>query len=261
MRVRCAGEGPTVIKLAGIAGGVGLYEEEVSAVAAAGYRVASLDVGGDRWDDPASCPLSWDYLASEVCCGLDAIAAPRAVLWGTSFGCLIALASAARYPDRIAGLLLCKPPLPGRLPRVHAALFRWASHRRDPARAGRIVFVLGYYLLTSWEALYPTVIVRLPALARASIDAATPSATLWQKIGLLQREPPGFPPPRHRIPIAIIAGSWDTIAPPAGARRLAAALPGSRLRFLLHSGHSGAYSRPRAYARMVIEELERMELR
>jgi pimeloyl-ACP methyl ester carboxylesterase len=42
---------------------------------------------------------------------IDSLSAPRAVLWGTSFGSLVALATAARHPERVSGLLLSHPPI------------------------------------------------------------------------------------------------------------------------------------------------------
>jgi 3-oxoadipate enol-lactonase len=258
MRIHARGDGPLVVKLAGIAGGTGLYEEEMTAAAAAGLRVAALDTTGDRSDDPAPGPITWDALAEDVGRGLDALGSDRAVLWGTSFGSLVALAFTARRPERVTGLLLCHPPEPGRLPRPQAALVRWVSARRNPERATGILFAVGFNLLAAWEGVFPTTLFRLPGLLRASREAATPAKTLLEKLKLLDGEAPGFPPPGARIPVSIVVGAWDTVAPASGARRLAASIPGSRVASLPFSGHSGAYSRPRAYARLMVRELTRL---
>src|SRR5262249_23200836 len=67
MRVRwVGGGGPLVVKLAGLAGGVGLLQAQAERVAREGFRVALLDTGGDRADDPAPGPIGWDFLAGEV---------------------------------------------------------------------------------------------------------------------------------------------------------------------------------------------------
>jgi len=73
--------GPLVVKLAGITGGVRLYDEEVEAVASAGFRVVALDVTGDRHDDPAKQPLDWDSYAREVVDAIQGTQADRAILW------------------------------------------------------------------------------------------------------------------------------------------------------------------------------------
>ena len=258
MRLSIRGDGPLVIKLAGTAGGTGLYDEEMEAAAAAGFRVAALDTTGDRSDDPAPAAITWDGLAEDVARGLEALGATRAVLWGTAFGSLVALAAASRRPESVSGLLLCRPPEPRGLPRFQTALIRWAFGRRDPVLATRLLFVAGFNLLAAWEGIYPTTLVRVPALLRASREAATPASTVLSKLRLLLEESPGLPPAEARIPAAILAGAWDTVAPLAGARRLAASIPGARISVLRFSGHSGAYSRPRAYARLAVRDLRQL---
>ena len=257
MRLRALGRGPLVVKLAGLAGGVGLYGEEIESVARAGFRIAAVDTAGDRSDDPAPGPLTWDFLAGEVFAGLAALAAPQAILWGTSFGCLVALAAAARRPECVSGLLLCHPPDPLRRPRFQQAVLQWAEKREDPLRVAR-VFTAGFRLLACWEGLFPTVLRRMPSLSRAAAEAATPPATVMEKIRLLTCDPPGFPPDDLGPRVSVVASSWDTVTSASEARRLSERLPGAKLRILRFSGHCAAYSRPRAYARLVLEELCRI---
>ncbi len=106
MRLHTDGSGPLVVKIAGIAAGVGLFHEEIAVARRSGFRVAALDTTGDRSDDPATCPLTWDFLADEVIRALDRLEARRAVIWGTSFGALVCLDVASLFPDRVRGMLL-----------------------------------------------------------------------------------------------------------------------------------------------------------
>ena len=250
--------GPLVVKLAGIAGGIRLYDEEIAAVAAAGFRVAALDVSGDRRDDPPNRQLDWDLYAAEVQEAIDRAKETRALLWGTSFGCLIALAAASRYPERISGLLLSHPPDPLWRPRLHRALLDWAERRANSDLVARLMFTTAFLGMTSWEGLSPTLWARLPALTRASLEAATPPATVKRKIELLFRDEPGLPPQGASIPVEIVAGAWDLVAPLTGARRLASRIPGARVQVVDYVGHSGAYTRPRAHLAAVIAALNRM---
>jgi len=254
MRLSCSGSGPLVVKLAGVAGGVGLYREEMDHAVAEGYRVAGLDTSGDRRDDPAPFPLTWDSLAGEVAEAVGRLG-DRAVLWGTSFGSVLALATAARHPERVSGLLLCHPPHPGRPPRVHAALHGWLVRRPSAERRAVAAFRVAFVVLNGWELVTPSVLARLPALARESRRAATPGSTILRKLDLLWNHDAGLPPLDASIPTTVVAGRWDGIAPFSGARDLVKRLPGARLRELSFSGHAGAYSRPRAYQRIVAEEL------
>jgi pimeloyl-ACP methyl ester carboxylesterase len=250
--------GPPVVKLAGIVGGIHLYNEEVGLAARAGFRVAALDVSGDRHDDPPNRKLGWDLYAEEVVQAIDSLSATRAVLWGTSFGSLVALGTAARHPERVSGLLLSHPPDPLRRRRLNVALLEWAERRGDPDFFAHLLFSMAFLGMTSWEATSPALLVRLPALIRASLDASTPPTTVKRKLELLFREEPGLPPPDAAIPVEMIAGVWDLVAPLTGARRLAARIPGARLQVLGLSGHAGAYARPRVHHDAVIGALKRL---
>jgi pimeloyl-ACP methyl ester carboxylesterase len=246
-----------VVKLAGVAGGVWLYREEMVAATTAGFRVVALDTTGDRRDDPATAPLDWDSLTEEVARALEAHG-ERAILWGTSFGAVLALATAARHPERVAGLLLSHPPDPRRPPGLHRAVFRWLKNRRHPERIAASAFRAAFVVLNGWEILAPKTLARLPTLARESLTASTPGSTVLRKLELLFEDDPGLPPSGARIPTAIIAGKWDTVVTPRAAPALAGRLPGARLRLMGCSGHAGAYSRARTYNRIAVEELRRL---
>ena len=256
MRLSVAGDGPLVLKIPGLAAGVGLYGEEIAAAREAGFRVAAMDPSGDRSDDPAPGPLSWDFLADEVFRGLDELNAPSAILWGTSFGTLICLGAAARRPERVQGLLLCSPAQPGWRPPLHCSLLRWTSSRPLPARASARWFTAAFMTLNAWEFFNPFALLRLKKLVHAARDARTPHRTIHEKLGLLFGDHPGLP--RDPIDCSIVAGAWDLITFPGTAARLAATLPGSRLFRLGFAGHSCAYSRPRTYLHRTLNELRRL---
>jgi len=258
MKVRTHGTGPLVVKIAGLVGGVGLYREEMERAARAGFCVAALDTSGDRRDDPAPGRLTWNFLSDEVLATLEGLGERRGILWGTSFGCLVALAAAARAPERVRGLLLCHPPEPRLSPAAYVRLAAWAETRSDPDAALRGMLGATLVALGGWEFLYPAALLRSPGLLREALDARTPPATVADKIRLLWGEEPGLPASAAAIPCSVVASAWDTIAPARGARTLAARIPGSRLRVLRFSGHAGAYSRPAAYGRIVVEELSRL---
>ena len=247
-----------VVKIAGIAAGVGLFHEEIAVARRSGFRVAALDTTGDRSDDPATGPLTWDFLADEVIRALDRLEARRAVVWGTSYGTLVCLAAASRFPERVCGMLLSSPPEPGWRPQLYLKLYRWALNRSRPALFSARCFSAGFLVLNAWEFANPVALARLPALARAALDAKTPTQTTHEKIGLLLHDHPGLPGRESGIPCSIICGAWDTITGPGASRRLAGMLPGARLRCIRFAGHSCAYSHPKTYGRWAVEELRRL---
>jgi pimeloyl-ACP methyl ester carboxylesterase len=87
-------------------------------LAAAGLDCFALDLRGHGGSRPGpGAPRRWtldDYLWRDLPAALDAVAAatgePRALLVGHSQGALLALAAAARHPDRVAGVVALAAP-------------------------------------------------------------------------------------------------------------------------------------------------------
>lgn len=258
MRIEVEGAGPLVVKLAGVAGGVGLYREECDAARAAGFRVAAVDLAGDRADDPAPQALTWDSLAAEVARAVDAAGGGPAVLWGTSFGTLIALAAAARWPGKVGGLLLCHPPDPAATLPSMEKLFRWVERRNAADRTRRVILSGAFAYLGGWEALHPGLAARAPRLIRAGARTRTPSSTVREKLRLLWSESPGLPAPGLWPRTSIVAGAWDRVAPPEGARRLSARMTGSTLHVMPRTGHGTAWTHARSYNAVCVQELRRI---
>ncbi len=256
MKVVIRGAGPAVVKIPGLAGGVGLLREEIAAAAAHGYRVAALDPTGDRADDPLGSAPSWERYAAETVAAIDRLGADRAVLWGTSFGTTIALATALRAPERVRGLLLSFPPDPSFRPRLWLRLLRRVDRSRNPDRVARATFTLVFPALSVWEFLWPPAIARVPSLWRAGREAATPGSTLRGKLRLLWGGDPIEGIERLAVPARIVAARLDTVAPLRRARRLAARIPGARVDVLEMAGHAGQWSRPRRYAAMALDALD-----
>lgn len=253
MRLEAVGAGPRIVHLAALAGGTGLFREEAGAVARAGYRVALLDNTGDRGDDAAGIPESWDPWVDEVERAVTAEGDERAILWGASYGAILALVAASRLPHRIGGLLLCFPPDPSWCPRPYRALLEGLDPERMPGTARFVATgVLG--VLCAWEAVYPTTWIRAPRLAAAALDAATPGTTIVGKLRLLWGEAP-FDPALVEAPTRVVAGSLDTVAPLAGARRLARSIGCPQPAVIRYAGHGGHYSRPRRYREACLEAL------
>lgn len=258
MRIEVEGAGPLVVKLAGVAGGVGLYREECDAARAAGFRVAAADLAGDRGDDPAPQTLNWDFLAAEVARVIDAAGGGPAIVWGTSFGTLVALAAAARWPGRVGGLLLCHPPDRSAIRPSMERLFRWVERRDASDRMRRLILSGAFAYLGGWEALHPGLLARSPRLIRAGALTRTPSSTVREKLHLLWTESPGLPAPGLWTRTSIVAGAWDRVAPPEGARRLAARMTGSTLRVMPRTGHGTAWTHARSYNAVCVQELRRI---
>jgi pimeloyl-ACP methyl ester carboxylesterase len=111
------GSGAPVIMVPGLGDLRGEYRFLAPAVAAAGYRVATLDLRGHGdsttgWSDHSCAAIGSDILAL-----IDALGAGPAAVVGTSMGAGAAVWAAAESPERVSGLVLIGPfvrdvPLP-----------------------------------------------------------------------------------------------------------------------------------------------------
>ena len=143
---RDAGAGSPVLLLHGW----GSSSEALAGTAAAlarMYRVVSVDLPGFGWSAPP--PQAWgvfEYLA-HVTALLDHLAIPKAAVLGHSFGGRVAIALAARYPERVARLVLVasagvRPPrgFKSRMLVATAKLLKAGSHL--PLMGGAMAWAL-----------------------------------------------------------------------------------------------------------------------
>ena len=106
-----AGAGaPAVVLEAGIAASC-LSWAHVQPQVAAFARVCAYDRAGLAWSDADPRPRTLVNIVDDLDAVIAAVAlAPPYVLAGHSFGCFVICAYAAKYPERIAGLVLLDPP-------------------------------------------------------------------------------------------------------------------------------------------------------
>ncbi len=147
---------PPVILEAGIAAtslSWGLVENQIAKFA----PVLSYDRAGLGWSDPSPKPRAVPQLVDELRALLATlrIPAPR-ILAAHSFGGLIALDYAARFPEEIAGLVLIDP----------VSVTEWA----DPSPSHRTMLRRGIFLARCGEALARIGVVRF-TLNRLSAGA------------------------------------------------------------------------------------------
>ena len=111
LHVQCAGSGrPLVLFEAGIAAS-SLSWALVQPAIARFTKVCAYDRAGLAWSDPPSSPRTFTQIVDELDRVLTSIGAgEQYVLVGHSFGSFVVRAYAARYPNRVTGLVLVDPP-------------------------------------------------------------------------------------------------------------------------------------------------------
>lgn len=162
---------------------------------------------------------------------LDALGIQRAHLAGLSLGANVALATAVHHPDRVNGLVLASPGLPG---------YRWTTPR-PPDQAAQVArergiaaakeYWLGHEIFRSANG-YPEahrclseMVGRFPAHQWGDGPAADPLPLLAGSLALV------------RAPVLVLNGSLDV----PGYREIAASLhreiPGARRHEMAGAGH------------------------
>ena len=183
---------------------------------------------------------------------------PRALVVGWSVGVAVAIEAARRAPDRVAGLLVLGgaatgafrvlpqlSPLPAQVPE--------SVHRRAAQIGGWLLRVVGPPVAGLINLLPRSMDAGREALGRAGVDPAAPRPhRLRRADDHPGRGGAGVRPPRLdvvlaararrgrapdadddlgslRVPVTVVSGDLDTLAPPADMAALAAALPDARL--------------------------------
>ncbi len=106
LRVDVAGEGPPdLLCLHGLVDRLEIWDRIAKPLSERG-RVIRIDQRGHGESDAPSGPYRREDLAADVVAVIEHLGCTRAVLVGHSMGGIVAMVTALRYPDRVAGLVL-----------------------------------------------------------------------------------------------------------------------------------------------------------
>jgi pimeloyl-ACP methyl ester carboxylesterase len=250
---RTAGSGLPLMLLHGIGAPASAWIRQLEdPVLTRRFRIIAWDApgyGGSAGLSHAT-PGAADY-AARLHGLLDVLGIGRCVLLGQSLGALMAAAFAARWPERLYGLVLLSPAQG--YGRSSTALRAEKLHER----------------LQAMERLGPA---GLAAARAANLLAANPAPEALELVrwNMAQLRPEGHAQAAHMLsggcllddaaayrgPVLVACGSEDRVTPPAGCRALAQSLPGSAFELLPGLGHAG-YAEDPAQIRQLIERFAR----
>lgn len=202
-----------------------------------GRSVLAVDLPGHGWSDGPALP-SIAALADWTAKLVDAIGLGSAALVGHSMGALVALDTAARYPDKVRALALCGVAM--EMP-VHPEMLE--SARADTLKVQE--------LMTFW------------GIGNALHKGGVVSPGLWlraESLAVLSGNKPGVihadlaacnaykdAPARAqavKCPTVLVLGDGDLMTPAAKAKPLADAIVGSRTVVIADCGHFMMVERP-----------------
>jgi pimeloyl-ACP methyl ester carboxylesterase len=244
-----AGAGRPVVLIHGLGGTFRYWLGAVERLAP-GYRAIAVDLPGFGGSDPAARPFDLLAAGERVLAACEAIGAARPVLVGHSLGGPVAALVAARFPERVGGVVLVGSASLSRqrawrrhvlVPAMRAALRHprgWENLLAAHGWARRLVFREMFADPVAMAAGDTRMLVGGASLARQIRDSL--EATLAFDLRELL--------PALRVPLAIVWGDLDRTAPLADAELAARLRPDALLRIVHGAGHMPMLERPDAFA-------------
>lgn len=241
LRVATWGQGPPLLLLNGIGGNVEMWEPLATALP--GRHLIMIDMPGTGGSPALRKPLLMRGYARLVVEVLEQLGITNTDVLGYSWGGALAQQLAHDAPSRVRALVLAAttPGLGGQPPAP------WViALMATPAR---------YYSRTYLRVVAPLVFGSAPMAADAASGAAR------------RRRPPSWPGygqqlyaisgwssrrwlRRLDVPVLVLAGSRDPLAPPRNSRILARSIPGARLR-VVDGGHLFLLEQPEEGCRSI----------
>jgi pimeloyl-ACP methyl ester carboxylesterase len=194
-------------------------------------------------DAEAHTGASVDGFADAVAERIAGLPGGRAMVGGLSLGGYVALALAARHPDRVAALVLsntrAEPDTEEAAAGRHASAAQVRTEGLGPFLDGFVPRMVAPGDLAALHAV------------RAIADAQNPEAVAGALEALAGRADRRPDLAAMRMPALVIAGSEDGLTPPALSEAMVAALPDARLHVVEGAGHLTALERPGEWAATV----------
>ena len=200
----------------------------------------SYDQRGHGLSDAPPGPYTLQGLAAELVGLLDHVAIARALLVGLSVGGMVAQQVAIRFPQRVAGLVLCDTGA-----KIGTAAY-W-TERADAVRTAGLAPLTDAILArwfsadfaTTYQAAYrgyANMLTRTPAEGYAATCDALRDGDLRSEVAQIA------------VPTLVLCGEADLATPPALAQALADAIPHARFGLIKQAGHMPSLEQPTSVA-------------
>ena len=250
LAVDVRGEGPGLLFLHGFPLNRTIWKHQLSTLS--GWKRIAPDLRGFGESDAPAGGYSMATYADDCVQLLDRLRLGKAVVAGLSMGGYIAFEMLRRFPDRIAGLILCDTKAEpdsaeGAKGREETAAI--ARSRGSAAIAERMIpVVLGRTTLQTQPQLVQQVremITKTPV--EGIVGALEAMKTRADSTDLLR----GI-----KVPTLVVVGREDAMGSPAQARAMVSAIPSATLTTIEGAGHVPPLEAPTAVSRVFSEFLE-----
>ncbi len=253
-------DGPVVLCLHGIGGNRSNWSPQFS-LQNAGGRFAALDLRGYGASALGPAQSTVDDYCDDILRVREAMGVEHLVLCGLSYGAWIATAFAHRHPETLSGLVLCGG-CTGMSEASADEQARFRASREAPLDAGQVPadFAPAVVDVIAGPAASPATREAL----RASM-ASIPAATYRDALHCFTRPTERFDFAPLDLPVMLITGEHDRLAPPdeirSVAARVHAAVPRANVRFevIRDAGHVCNLEQPDAVNRLLADFLAKVQ--
>lgn len=244
-----AGDGPPIVFVHGLGGTSNTWFAQRVALQKF-FKVVTLDLPGSGRSSKHERDYSMGRWAEQIATLAEQLGLEKFALVGHSMSTILVQHFAARYPDRVRGLVVCgpltEPPPPAR-----EAFVKRAETVQREGMIGVADMVLG------------------GALSQATREGGNAALAGLYREMLLANDPPSYAAQCHalingsakvdqeniRCPTLILVGDQDTVTPLANCRAIAAAVRDARIRVIPGTAHATMAERPELFNAALIEFL------
>jgi len=251
--------GPLCLFLHGIGGGRGNWDAQLAATAPV-MRAAALDLRGYGDSSLGFRQSTVDDYCDDILRVAEALGAEQLVLCGLSYGSWIATSFATRHPERLAGLVL-SGGCTGMSEAGPEEREAFRVSREVPLNAGQVPADFAPAVVKVLASPGASQAVRDALLASMS---AIPAATYRDALVCFTNPLERLDFARLTMPVLMMTGEFDRLAPPAEIRavsaRIAETAPRADVRFevIPGAGHVCNVEEPTAYNALLTDFLARL---
>lgn len=245
------GSGPAVILLHGYPLCRAMWQPQVKALSAAGYRVIAPDLRGFGRSALSPGPVTMEDYADDVIALMDALGLGRAVVVAMSMGGYVLFNLAERYPKRLAGAVFAV---------TRAAADDEAGKLRRSALAREVAEGRPQAVVDAFKEILfaPQTLLDQPALVgrvRSWLEATAPQGLIGGLLAMRERRDASALLPTIKVPALVIGAELDRAVPPEHSQVIAAGIPGAHLTILPGVGHMANLEAPEAFNGLLLEFL------
>jgi pimeloyl-ACP methyl ester carboxylesterase len=249
-----AGDGTPLVLLHGFALSSEMWSAQRDGLAGV-CRVITPDQRGFGGSPLGDDEPSLEHAVGDLTALLDRLGLARVVLGGLSMGGCVVMRFLARYPERVAGVVLADTKAAADSPEAKELRERIARRVVEP---GGIEILYREFVPTivgrTTKDHRPEVLQRV----RDLIGAQPVEAIAWASRAMGVRPDSTDVLAGTRVPALVIVGDEDERTPPAEAQAMAAVLPRAELVRLPGAGHLSAVEDPAAFTAAVREFVTRV---